>query len=155
MIPADADRDAVRALLMQMPMGAYGDPTEITAAILDADDLLVTNLTCPTCGGEGVEFLGDDDDIGDACSTCHGTGRRDVVVVDAAEWERCWNVAPPAPELDEAWRLLVRLLRASNYLRLMRVNREAPYYINEAHRLEREARDACLANPVLAAEVER
>jgi DnaJ-class molecular chaperone len=29
---------------------------------------------CPTCGGEGVEFLGDDDDIGDACPDCGGEG---------------------------------------------------------------------------------
>lgn len=29
---------------------------------------------CPSCLGEGVEYLADDDDIGDACPVCDGTG---------------------------------------------------------------------------------
>lgn len=29
---------------------------------------------CKPCAGEGVVFAADDDDIGDACPTCEGTG---------------------------------------------------------------------------------
>ena len=35
-------------------------------------------VDCPTCKGEGVEFAGDEDDIGDGCPTCAGTGKATV-----------------------------------------------------------------------------
>lgn len=35
-------------------------------------------VDCPTCKGEGVEFAGDEDDIGDGCPTCSGTGKATV-----------------------------------------------------------------------------
>jgi hypothetical protein len=35
---------------------------------------------CDTCDGEGVEFAGDEDDIGDACPACDGTGRHAFTV---------------------------------------------------------------------------
>jgi hypothetical protein len=44
----------------------YPDPTDVGER---------TTVDCPTCHGEGVEFLGDDDDIGDGCSgPCAGSG---------------------------------------------------------------------------------
>lgn len=49
--------------------------------ILDADDLLarpVPWVDCPTCNGEGVEFAGDEDGIGDGCPACTGTGKATV-----------------------------------------------------------------------------
>jgi hypothetical protein len=105
-------------------------------AILDADDLLVTDLRCPTCGGRmevdsGI-FHEDLAGLVEACPDCRrdgrSTGRRDVVAVDA-----------------EAWWLLVALLRA------------VKDFADEEPELPLcvwDPLDACLANPVLAVEVE-
>lgn len=37
-------------------------------------------LTCETCDGEGVEFAGDDDDIGDGCEARDGRGKPRIEV---------------------------------------------------------------------------
>lgn len=84
----DADRDALRKRLRKVAMSAApGDSW--TDAVLDADDLLVVDLRCPTCDKTGEVTV--HEGVGpliDPCPTCHGSGRRDVRVVDAAEWER-------------------------------------------------------------------
>ena len=64
----------------------------------NADDQLAARcdwLACPTCDGEGVEFLGDDDDIGDACPDCGGTGHPSVAQVLA--WGEAVATAPHVP----------------------------------------------------------
>jgi hypothetical protein len=52
---------------------------------LDPDTIL--DRDCPMCEGQGVEFAGDDDDIGDACETCKGAGREVVHVIVAVPAE--------------------------------------------------------------------
>ena len=49
--------------------------------VANPDEILarpVPWVDCPTCKGEGVEFAGDEDDIGDGCPTCSGTGKATV-----------------------------------------------------------------------------
>lgn len=51
-------------------------------------------VDCPTCHGEGVEFAGDEDDIGDGCPACTGTGKATVAQLLA------WGQAAAQPLTD-------------------------------------------------------
>jgi hypothetical protein len=121
----DVDRNALRERLIDLWLTrGEGRIAPTLDAILNADDLLVVDLRCPTCGGSGKSDPAPGFVL-DICLVCEGVGRRDVVVVDA-----------------EAWRLLVALLRKANATRPgTRILAVGPWL------------DACLANPVLAAEV--
>lgn len=89
MITPDADREVLRERLISLAMGMGGqrDPDDYADAIADDDDLLVVDLRCPTCGGSGTRGRVDPSNVMSAsfsdCPSCHGTGRRDVRVVDA------------------------------------------------------------------------
>ena len=135
----NADRIFLHERLAVLAGGLAG-PLDIPAdAILDADDLLVVNLRCRTCGGRGFNVGAVEPEHGVSCLTCHGSGRRDVAVVPA-----------------EAWRLLVALLRA--VARLDDVARSGQGVVPAPSSLlaeRRDAADACLAHPDLAAEVDR
>ena len=77
-----------RDLIVGRGFNADLHPNHILAARCDW-------IACPTCDGEGVEFLGDDDDIGDACPDCDGTGHPTVAQVLA--WGEAVATAPHVP----------------------------------------------------------
>jgi RecJ-like exonuclease len=95
MIPPDADRPPVLQRLARY-LSVHD-----AESLIDADDLLVVDLRCPTCRGDGDLLDLRCDNCGASaslplgmtcenhlakpspCPTCHGSGRRDVVVVDA------------------------------------------------------------------------
>jgi hypothetical protein len=71
-IEQDADRSELKETFWRIFHEAGRAEVNVADALLDADDLLIVDLRCPTC--EGGYITGD-------CVACRGTGRRTVEVV--------------------------------------------------------------------------